>query len=166
MGAGPTGVELAGQIRELATKTLRQEYRHINPEDARVLLFDGGKAPLAAFGRKLSAMAARGLTRLAYISRGRAVVSAFGVHIGGFAGRWAWLFIHIGFMTGYRNRVGAILSWWFAFTRDLRRARTFTMDDLPVAAGPYAAEPETGTTPVVPPQAQPAPAPPPVRPGS
>ena len=42
VGAGPTGVELAGQIREVATKTLRDEYRHIKPEDARVLLFDGG----------------------------------------------------------------------------------------------------------------------------
>ena len=42
VGAGPTGVELAGQIREVATKTLRDEYRHIKPEDARVMLFDGG----------------------------------------------------------------------------------------------------------------------------
>ena len=45
VGAGPTGVELAGQIREVATKTLRDEYRHIKPEDARVLLFDGGSRP-------------------------------------------------------------------------------------------------------------------------
>src|SRR2546430_13418532 len=64
VGAGPTGVELAGQIREVATKTLRKEFRHINPEDARVLLFDGGKAPLAMFGPKLSAMAARDLKKL------------------------------------------------------------------------------------------------------
>jgi hypothetical protein len=35
------------------------------------------------------------------------------------------------------NRVGAVLGWWFAFTRDLRRERTFTIDDMPVAAGPY-----------------------------
>ena len=54
VGAGPTGVELAGQIREVATKTLRDEYRHIKPEDARVMLFDGGGAPLATFGPKLS----------------------------------------------------------------------------------------------------------------
>ena len=58
VGAGPTGVELAGQIREVATKTLRDEYRHIEPEDARVLLFDGGDAPLAPFGPELSAKAA------------------------------------------------------------------------------------------------------------
>jgi len=271
VGAGPTGVELAGQIRELATKTLREEYRHIKPEDARVLLFDGGDAPLAAFGPKLSAMAARDLSSLgvelhmgsivteadlnglqvrdrggnltayeagtilwtagvqapplagavakatgaqqdragrllvgedlsipghpeilvtgdmmsldklpgvaevamqtglyagrkvshltqgqasgkpfryhdlgsaAYISRGRAVVSVSRLHFGGFPGWWAWLFIHIGFLTGYRNRAGTILGWWFAFTRDLRRARTFTIDDLPVLAGPYGVPPQ------------------------
>src|SRR6516162_5096497 len=64
VGAGPTGVELAGQIREVATKTLRSEYRHIKPSDARVLLFDGGSAPLAMFGPKLSALAARDLGKL------------------------------------------------------------------------------------------------------
>src|SRR5499425_1413429 len=64
VGAGPTGVELAGQIREVATKTLAKEYRHINPEDARVMLFDGGSAPLAPFGPKLSAKASSSLDRL------------------------------------------------------------------------------------------------------
>src|SRR6516164_1884614 len=64
VGAGPTGVELAGQVREVATQTLRKEYRNINPEDARVLLFDGGSVPLAMFGPKLSAMATRDLTKL------------------------------------------------------------------------------------------------------
>jgi NADH dehydrogenase len=261
VGAGPTGVELAGQLREVATKTLRKEFRHIEPEEARVLLFDGGNAPLAMFGPKLSAMAARDLTKLgvelhmgsivteadfygvqvkdhdgkvtryeagtilwtagvqapalaaevakatgaeqdragrlcvdknltvpghpdilvtgdmmsldklpglaevamqsghyagrkvtlesigqtldkpfkyhdlgsaAYISRGRAVVNSKGMHFGGFIGWVAWLFIHIGFLTGWRNRVGALFSWWYAFTRDLRRERTFTIDDMPV----------------------------------
>src|SRR5512140_1050713 len=264
VGAGPTGVELAGQIREVATKTLRSEYRHIKPEDARVLLFDGGEAPLAMFGPKLSGLAARQLGKLgvelhmgsivthvdpgglevkdhdgtvtryqagnvlwtagveapplataaaratgatqdragrivvgkdlaipdhpeilvtgdvmsldklpgvaevamqtgiyagrkvshlargqsfdkqfkyrdlgsaAYISRGKAVVSAFKMNFGGFLGWWVWLFIHIGFLTGYRNRVGAVLGWWFAFTRDIRRERTFTIDDIPLVAG-------------------------------
>ncbi len=259
VGAGPTGVELAGQIRELATKTLRAEYRRIKPEDARVLLFDGGTAPLASFGPKLSQLAARQLRALgveqhmgsivtdvgsgslqvrsgdgststydaattlwtagveappiaaavakatgaqrdragrilvekdltipgypgiyvvgdlmsldnlpgvaevamqsglyvgrrirsqvagqqprkpfryhdlgsaAYISRGRAVVSAGPLRTGGFLGWWIWLFIHIAFLTGYRNRVGAVLTWWLAFTRDLRRERTFTTQQI------------------------------------
>src|SRR5262249_51847648 len=42
----------------------------------------------------------------------------------------------IGFLPGYRSRVGAVLGWWFAFTRDLRRERTFTIDDM-AAARPY-----------------------------
>src|SRR6266516_5678470 len=273
VGAGPTGVELAGQIREVATKTLRKEYRHIKPEDAKVMLFDGGAAPLAMFGPKLSALAARDLGKLgvelhmgsivteadlgsigvkdkegnvtrhevgtilwtagvaapplaeavakatgaeqdragrllcgkdlslaghpeimvtgdlmcldklpgvaevamqsglyaarrirhevrgetydkpfryhdlgsaAYISRGRAVVSAFGLNFGGFVGWWVWLFIHIVFLTGYRNRVGAIVGWWFAFTRDLRRERTFTIDDMPAPSGAYSDPGEPG----------------------
>ncbi len=57
-------MELAGQIRELATRTLRREFHRIRPEDARVLLFDGGAAPLAAFGRRLSDQAAGTLRRL------------------------------------------------------------------------------------------------------
>src|SRR5215469_4642507 len=273
VGAGPTGVELAGQIREVATKTLRSEYREINPEDARVMLFDGGKAPLAMFGPKLSAKAAATLQKLgvelhmgsivteadlqglqvkdhdgnvtrhevgtilwtagveapplahmvakatgaeqdragrllcgkdlslpghpdilvtgdmmsldklpgvcetamqtglyaarritqevqghaydkpfryhdlgsaAYISRGRAVISAFGLHFSGFLGWVGWLFIHIGFLTGFRNRLGALLSWWPAFVRDIRRERTFTIDDMPVPSGAYSdkAEPD------------------------
>ncbi|HEX9357758.1 MAG TPA: FAD-dependent oxidoreductase, partial [Streptosporangiaceae bacterium] len=64
VGAGPTGVELAGQIRELATRTLRAEFRRIVPGDARVLLFDGGEAPLASFGPLLSAKAAEALRKL------------------------------------------------------------------------------------------------------
>jgi NADH dehydrogenase len=59
VGGGPTGVELAGQIRELATKTLREEFRKLDPAHTRVLLFDGGSAPLASFGPKLSAAAAK-----------------------------------------------------------------------------------------------------------
>jgi NADH dehydrogenase len=58
VGAGPTGVELAGQIRQAASHTLRHEYRRIDPAECRVLLFDGGKEPLATFGDRLSERAA------------------------------------------------------------------------------------------------------------
>src|SRR6266480_3398129 len=271
VGAGPTGVELAGQIREVATKTLRAEYRHIKPEEARVLLFDGGAAPLAPFGPKLSAKAGATLDRLgveqhmhsivtkidgtglsvraedgtethydaatvlwtagvaapsvaaaiaqatgakqdragrievgpdlsipghpeimvtgdvmslnklpgvaevamqtglyagrkvahlargqsfdkpfryrdlgsaAYISRGRAVVSVGRLQFAGLPGWVVWLFIHIGFLTGYRNRFGAVLSWWFAFTRDLRRERTYTTKQVGIVGDVYEEPPE------------------------
>ena len=268
VGAGPTGVELAGQLRELATKTLRAEYRRAKPEDARVLLFDGGSAPLAAFGPKLSAKAEKALGKLgvemhmgsivtdvdaaglavrdhegattryeagtvlwtagveapafakalakatgaecdragrilvqpdltipghpeisvigdlmsldklpgvaevamqgglyaghrirresegrdsakpfryhdlgsaAYISRGNAVMSAGPLQISGFPGWIGWLFIHIAFLTGYRNRLGAILTWWSAFTRDRRRERAFTTREVGRVADLYTA---------------------------
>jgi NADH dehydrogenase len=285
VGAGPTGVELAGQIREVATKTLRAEFRDIEPEDARVLLFDGGSAPLASFGEKLSQKASKTLDALgveqhmgsivthvdegyvlvrdhagqetrydaavvlwtagveappmaaalatatgakqdragrilveknltipghpeisvlgdmmsldklpgvaevamqsglyaghrvrhrlsgnmeekpfryrdlgsaAYISRGNAVVSAGPLQVGGFIGWWIWLFIHIAFLTGFRNRLGAVLSWWLAFTRDVRRERAFsaqqiaTLHDVytsplgPVGPGQPAVPPQSG----------------------
>jgi NADH dehydrogenase len=54
VGAGPTGCELAGQIRELAQRSLKHNFRTIDPATARVLLVDGGKEPLATFGENLS----------------------------------------------------------------------------------------------------------------
>jgi len=281
VGAGPTGVELAGQIRELATKTLRDEFRQVHPQDARVLLFDGGTEPLVSFGPKLAQRAGDSLRDLgvelhmgsvvtkvelgglvvrdhqgaesrydaatvlwtagveapelatalakatgaeqdragricvqdnltiaghpeisvvgdmmslgklpgvaevamqsgryaarrikrevsghgraesfkyhdlgsaAYIARGRAVVSAGPLRFSGFLGWVFWLFIHIAFLTGYRNRVGAMLTWWVAFTRDIRRERAFTEGEVGVlrevystdnpGAGPRSARPD------------------------
>lgn len=254
VGAGPTGVELAGQIRELATKTLRDEFRRVRPEDARVLLFDTGATPLASFGKELSGRAADSLAKLgveihtntrvtkvdgsgldvldsdgndahydaatvlwtagvtapplatalakstgaeqdhvgrinvsddltipghpeisvvgdtmslrklpgvaevamqsgryagrrikrgmagrpvkpfkyrdlgsaAYIARGNAVVCVGPLRLSGFIAWVVWLFIHVAFLTGFRNRIGAMLSWWVTFTRDVRRERVFT----------------------------------------
>ena len=278
VGAGPTGVELAGQIRELATKTLREEFRHVDPEDARVLIFDGGTAPLASFGEKLSRRTADTLRGLgvethmgstvtdvfpgglrvrdrhgtetsfdaatvlwtagvaappfaaalanatgaeqdragrvlvaddltiaghpeisvvgdmmslgglpgvaevamqaghhagrrirravaghadpgpfryrdvgsaAYIARGRAVVSAGPLRLSGFVGWIFWLLIHIAFLTGFRNRVGAVLTWWMAFTRDVRRERAFTAREvglMPAIYAPAGGEAGTGAS--------------------
>ena len=64
VGAGPTGVEIAGQIRELAVRSLRGNFRTFDPATVRVLLMDGGTAPLAAFGDGLSARAAKALEKL------------------------------------------------------------------------------------------------------
>ncbi|HXY91670.1 MAG TPA: NAD(P)/FAD-dependent oxidoreductase [Acidimicrobiia bacterium] len=63
VGAGPTGVELAGQVRELAVR-LRHEYRAFDSASVRVLLVDGGKEPLASFGNRLSNAAARELAAI------------------------------------------------------------------------------------------------------
>ncbi|QOR48062.1 NAD(P)/FAD-dependent oxidoreductase [Trueperella pecoris] len=64
VGAGPTGVEMAGQIRELASQTLRHEFRNIDPADARVILIDGAEYPLPAFGPKLGNKTRKELERL------------------------------------------------------------------------------------------------------
>lgn len=63
-GGGPTGVELAGQIREMATRALANEFHSIAPEEAKVLLFDGGTCVLSSFAPDLSAKAAGILERL------------------------------------------------------------------------------------------------------
>jgi NADH:quinone reductase (non-electrogenic) len=64
VGAGPTGVELAGQVRELACRSLQGEFRTFEPSSVRVVLLDGGKEPLATFGDKLSEKATKELQRL------------------------------------------------------------------------------------------------------
>jgi len=64
VGGGPTGVEIAGQIAELARNALTNNFRRIDPAEAKVLLFDGGKEILANFGDDLSAKAAKELRRL------------------------------------------------------------------------------------------------------
>jgi NADH dehydrogenase len=270
VGGGPTGVELAGQIREIAHRTLDREFHRIDPSGARVLLFEGGDEVLGAFGPVLAGRAARTLRELgvelylgtrvtgvdaagltvqdkdgtsrrfeartvlwtagveappiaaelaratgaaqdragriavepdltiaghpeirvvgdvmsrdrlpglaevamqagayagravrhavegrtkplkpfryrdlgsaAYISRGRAVVKAGPVHLSGVPGWLTWLFIHVAFLTGFRSRLGAVLSWAVVFASGARRERAFT---LPDAAPPAAREPGT-----------------------
>ena len=61
IGAGPTGVEMAGQISELARRTLPGGYRTIDPSQARIVLVDFAPAVLGAFGEKLSRKAAEHL---------------------------------------------------------------------------------------------------------
>jgi NADH:ubiquinone reductase (H+-translocating) len=275
VGGGPTGVELAGQLRELASKTLRADFHHIDPDSARVLLFDGGAEPLASFGSKLAKKAAdvledrgvelhmhsfvsdvdqyglvvrdasgdqtrydagtvlwtagvkapqlahkiaaatgakqdkigrievterltipdhpeisvigdvmsyenlpgvaevamqsglyvgrrirhdltghgakgsfryRDLGSAAYISRGHAVIATRRLHFDGFLGWLSWLFIHIAFLTGYRNRIGALMTWSLAFTRDTRRERAFTTSMIDTRDDAFAAAPVPAAT--------------------
>ena len=64
IGGGPTGVEMAGAIAEIARYTLAADYRHINPSDARVILVEGGDRVLGGFPEDLSASALRQLQEL------------------------------------------------------------------------------------------------------
>jgi NADH:ubiquinone reductase (H+-translocating) len=64
VGAGPTGVEMAGQIAELAHRTLPGEFRRIDPREARIVLLDAADAVLAAFGDELSTKSLAQLHRM------------------------------------------------------------------------------------------------------
>jgi NADH:ubiquinone reductase (H+-translocating) len=64
IGAGPTGVEVAGQIAELATQTLKGEFRHIDSTQARVIMLDAGPAVLAPMGINLGRKAQKRLEKL------------------------------------------------------------------------------------------------------
>ena len=64
VGAGPTGVEMAGQIAELARAHLRRQFRTIDPTMVRIVLVEAGDRVLASFPASLSASATRSLQRL------------------------------------------------------------------------------------------------------
>jgi NADH dehydrogenase len=258
VGGGPTGVEIAGQIAELSRRVLPRDFHTIDPQSARVLLFDGGKAVLAAFGDRLSAKGAKELQRqgveihtgsivtgidrhgaeikgqdgevrrvsartkiwaagvqasplakmlaeasgaecdragrievlpdcsipghpevfaigdmmsldglpgvaevamqqgihaastikrrlrgadsgpfryrdlgsMATISRFRAVVSFKGLRVAGFLGWLMWLFVHLTFLTGYKNRFITILQWTLSFLGRGRNERTLTVQQI------------------------------------
>jgi NADH dehydrogenase len=55
------------------------------------------------------------------------VVSFKGVHLAGKIGWVAWLGIHLMFLTSFRNRIGALISWAFTFSREKRRERAFSL---------------------------------------
>ncbi len=64
VGAGPTGVEMAGQIAELAQRTLKRDFRSINSKHARVILLDAAGQVLPPFGAKLGAKTKKALEEL------------------------------------------------------------------------------------------------------
>jgi NADH:ubiquinone reductase (H+-translocating) len=258
IGAGPTGVEMAGQIAELSKRALKRNFRRIDPASAQVLLFDGGEEPLATFGEKLCAIATKEIERtgvqlrmrsrvtdvkpdaivvqgpdgeervachtkvwsagvqasplgamlaessgaetdraghvkvlpdctlpghpevfvvgdlmalnrlpgvaevamqsgihaartirrrlrgnadakpfkyrdlgsMATISRFRAIVSFKGIKVGGFIGWLLWAFVHITFLTGFKNRFTALVKWLTSFVGSSRDERTITMQQV------------------------------------
>ena len=74
IGAGPTGVELAGTVAEIARHTLAKEFRHIDSRKARVLLIEAGPRVLSTFVESLSQKAREQLERLGVeVQTGKAV---------------------------------------------------------------------------------------------
>jgi NADH dehydrogenase len=64
VGAGATGLELAGALAEIARETLRHDFRHIRPEEARIILLEGGDRVLSAYPPDLSAKAQKLVEKL------------------------------------------------------------------------------------------------------
>jgi NADH dehydrogenase len=85
VGGGPTGVELAGALAELARQSIAGDFRHIDPRHTRVLLIEAGPRLLATFPEHLSAVAKRELERLGVEVRLNTIVTdctASGVTMG------------------------------------------------------------------------------------
>jgi NADH dehydrogenase len=78
IGAGPTGVELAGTLAEIARHTLAGDFRNFDPRKARVLLIEAGPRVLAAFSEELSGKARAQLQKLGVEVRTGQPVSAIG----------------------------------------------------------------------------------------
>ena len=86
VGAGPTGVEMAGAISELAHKALTSDFRHIDPASARIILVEAGPRILATFPERLASRAQKELNHLGVeVRTGAAVegIDADGVVIAG-----------------------------------------------------------------------------------
>src|SRR5687767_14350304 len=80
VGGGPTGVELAGTLAEIARQTLRDEFRSIDTSAARIVLVEAGPTILAAFPEKLRVAARDALQRLRVEVRENAAVTNVDAH--------------------------------------------------------------------------------------
>jgi len=103
VGAGPTGVEMAGQIAELAHRTLKRDFRRINSREARVILLDAAPQVLAPFGEKLGRKTRKELGKLGVeVQLGSMVVD---VDERG---------LEVQDKDGTRRRIGAVTKVWAA----------------------------------------------------
>ena len=80
VGAGPTGVELAGALGEIANDTLRRDFRNIDPAKTRIILVEGTDRALPTYPPKLSAAASRMLERLGVTVRTGSFVTGVSKH--------------------------------------------------------------------------------------
>src|SRR5689334_22728006 len=102
IGGGPTGVELAGAIADIAQQYMTKDFRHIDPRKSRVLLLDGGPRVLAAYPEDLVAKAEKILAHLS-------VEVHTGCHVTGVGPGW----VDTGGPNGI-GRVNAAVTVWAA----------------------------------------------------
>jgi NADH dehydrogenase len=98
IGGGPTGVELAGAISDIAQLYMRHDFRHIDPTKSRVLLLDSGPRVLSAYPADLSAKAEATLKRLGVEVHTKAQVTGVGP----------------GWVEANGNRIDAAVTLWAA----------------------------------------------------
>jgi NADH:ubiquinone reductase (H+-translocating) len=103
VGAGPTGVEMAGQIAELAHRTLNKDFRAINTRTARVVLIDAAGQVLPPFGAKLGAKAKRELEKL-----------GVEVMLGGMVTEVDERGLEVKFKDGRTERINSVAKIWAA----------------------------------------------------
>jgi NADH dehydrogenase len=81
-------------------------------------------------GKEAKPFRYRDLGSMATISRFRAVVSFKGIRLSGFVGWLVWLFVHLTFLTGFKNRLSTIPRWAVTFIGNSRPQRTITMQQI------------------------------------
>jgi NADH:ubiquinone reductase (H+-translocating) len=80
VGGGPTGVELAGALAEIARHSLKHDFRHIDPADANITLVEAGSRVLGSYAEELSAKALESLNRLGVVVRSGTLVTDITPH--------------------------------------------------------------------------------------
>ncbi len=139
VGAGPTGVELAGAIGEIANKTLREEFRRIRPEEAQILLLDAGDRVLATYPPDLSSAAEKALIALGVRTRTGVRVTAIdsgGVSVETPSGRERISARTVFWAAGVQaSAMGSVLAERTGVVLD-RAGRVIVNRDLTVAAHP------------------------------
>jgi NADH:ubiquinone reductase (H+-translocating) len=131
VGGGPTGVEMAGAIAEVARQTLARDFRRIDPRSARIALLEAGPRLLPSFSEQHSAYALRTLTAMGVeVKTGTAVVrcDARGVDLE--HGR-----IDAGAVVWAAGVVASPAAQWLAAAHD-RSGRVIVRPDLSLAAHP------------------------------
>jgi NADH dehydrogenase len=106
VGGGPTGVEMAGQLKELSRRALRRNYRRINPQDARVVLVEGTDHLLGSMGARVSRLTEQKLTRM-----------GVEIHLGAMVGDMDDEDVEITTSDGNKQRIPAATKIWAAGTR-------------------------------------------------
>lgn len=107
VGAGPTGVEMAGALAEIGHRTLRRDFRHIDPRAARILLIEGQDRVLPTFDASLAPKAARQLEELG-------VEIKLGAKVIAIDDRGVTLTPTKGAATAPTERIGARTTMWAA----------------------------------------------------